>query len=199
MRRLVMLVLITLGACGDESQKPVATNGLVVFIGDSITQLWPVENFVEGAVNQGMSGDETSQMLARFNSDVLSRRPAVVVILGGINDIRNHLACDTGNLLAMVQAAQAANIGVVVGTLPDATNLGAESDLKRAQVVAFNEEIRSAATVYGYEVADYFSVTRQSGARGARKFSDGLHPNKTGYSAMWTALQPALDKVGVLR
>jgi acyl-CoA thioesterase-1 len=201
-RHLIALFMVMLAACADEDndrQPPVATTGLVVFMGDSITQSWPIEDYVEGAVNAGVAGDDTAQMLSRFERDVLSRHPTVVVILGGINDIRSHATTDSGNLMSMVQLARAANIGVVVGTLTRATDLGADPALKRDLIVIFNEEIRTAATAYGYEVADYYSVTGIGNRVDKRAFPDGLHPSRRGYDAMWQALRPALDRLGVVR
>ena len=199
MRRAIVLCIFLLAACGDEARQPAATTGLVVFMGDSITEAWPVEDYVQGAVNVGVSGDETAQMLSRFERDVLSRQPAVVVILGGINDIRNHATSDSGNLMTMVQQARAAKIGVIVGTLPMATNLGANAALKRDLIGIFNDEIRAAADAHGYEIADYNEVTAFRGNLDPRKFPDGLHPNRLGCEAMWDALRPALERLGALR
>ena len=66
----------------------------VVFMGDSITQDWGIYNagFFEanGYINRGISGQTTSEMLARFRRDVIDLQPKVVVILGGINDIAGN-------------------------------------------------------------------------------------------------------------
>ena len=38
--------------------------------------------------NLGYSGNTVSDMLARFNDDVLAFKPEILVIMGGINDLR---------------------------------------------------------------------------------------------------------------
>src|ERR1700681_4754729 len=66
----------------------------VVFMGDSITEGWaqffgsqfPGKPYV----NRGISGQTTPQMLVRFRQDVIDLHPAVVVILGGVNDIAGN-------------------------------------------------------------------------------------------------------------
>ena len=63
----------------------------VVFMGNSITDCWPdahMEFFVDNQfVGRGISGQVSSQMLVRFQEDVINLKPLVVVILCGTNDI----------------------------------------------------------------------------------------------------------------
>ena len=75
---------------------PAAGQTRVVFMGDSITDNWDNEGyggFFPGKpyVNRGISGQTTPQMLVRFRQDVVSLKPAVVVILAGTNDIAARL------------------------------------------------------------------------------------------------------------
>jgi acyl-CoA thioesterase I len=200
MRRSILLLLLALSACNEDSREPIQVTGPIVFIGDSITQLWPVEDYIEGAVNMGVSGNETPQMLDRFDRDVLSRQPVMVVIHGGINDIRNQRRTDCGSLLAMVEMARAANIKVVVGTVMLADSLGGDRKLKKQLIGLMNDEIRVAADSYGFAVVDYFSAsTSARGLMDRGKFPDGLHPNRRGYDAMWKRLEPVLSAQGVVR
>lgn len=204
MRRLSLLMVLLLSACNGEGETenrvPVQTTGTIVFVGDSITQGWPLDQYLEGAVNAGVSGNETPQMRERFFRDVLERRPALVVIHGGINDIRNRATTDCGSLLEMVQMARAANVEVIVGTLMLASRVGPDASLKKHLIRVMNDEIRAAADSYGFEVADYYraSVTPR-GLLNRGRFPDGLHPNQRGYDAMWEQLRPKLDKLGLLR
>ena len=203
MRSLNLLMVLLLSACGganDASRVPVQSTGTIVFIGDSITQSWPLSNYVTDPVNAGVSGNETPQMLDRFDSDVLGLKPVLVVIDGGINDIRNRETTDCASLLAMVQKAHAANVKVIVGTLMHAENLGPDAAAKQLLIRAMNKEIRAAAESYGFDVVDYFKISvSSSGALNHSLFPDGLHPNPNGYDAMWNELLPALRRQGVVR
>ena len=46
-------------------------------------------------VNIGFSGNLTSDMLKRFDRDVLAFKPKLLVIMGGVNDIRTGIKADT--------------------------------------------------------------------------------------------------------
>ena len=64
----------------------------VVFFGDSITDIWKLEDSFPGKpyVNRGIGGQTTPQMLVRFRPDVIDLHPKVVVILAGTNDIAGN-------------------------------------------------------------------------------------------------------------
>jgi lysophospholipase L1-like esterase len=93
----------------------------VVFMGDSITELWRLAESFPGQsyVNRGISGQTTSQMLVRMFPDVIALKPAAVVILAGTNDISRATGAVTAqmvedNIQAMAQLAAANGIKVVL-------------------------------------------------------------------------------------
>jgi lysophospholipase L1-like esterase len=101
-------------------QQP-ADPGRVVFIGDSITDYWQLAQAFPGQpyVNRGISGQTTSQMVARMFPDVIALKPAAVVILAGTNDISRATGAVTAemvefNLQAMSQLATANGVKVVL-------------------------------------------------------------------------------------
>src|SRR5271166_2656371 len=71
---------------------PAAGEKRVVFFGDSITDLWKLDESFPGKpyVNRGIGGQTTPQMLLRFRQDVVNLQPKVVVILAGTNDIAGN-------------------------------------------------------------------------------------------------------------
>ena len=71
---------------------PVPGENRVVFFGDSITDLWRLEDYFPGKpyLNRGIGGQTTPQMLVRFRQDVIDLHPKVVVILAGTNDIAGN-------------------------------------------------------------------------------------------------------------
>jgi lysophospholipase L1-like esterase len=199
MRLPIGVVIFLLAACGGSETKPVETTGTIVFIGDSITQLWPLDRYLTGAINVGVSGNETSQMLARFDQDVLARNPALIVIDGGINDIRNRDSGDSVNILEMVQRARAANIKVVVGTVMLCNALGSNSAARTQLILGMDDDIRAASSAYGFTVVDYYRATlNKAGSLDRHLFGDGLHPNRRGYDAMWRELLPVLRAQGLI-
>ena len=71
---------------------PAAGENRVVFMGDSITEGWHLDESFPGKpyINRGISGQTTPQMVLRFRQDVIDLKPKVVVILAGTNDIAGN-------------------------------------------------------------------------------------------------------------
>src|SRR5438552_9514839 len=106
---------------------PAAGESRVIFMGDSITDLWQQPRyggFFPGKpyVDRGISGQTTPQMLLRFRPDVIDIAPKVVVILAGTNDIAGNTGPMTndeiqGNLASMSELAHAHGIRVVLASV----------------------------------------------------------------------------------
>jgi lysophospholipase L1-like esterase len=93
----------------------------VVFMGDSITDLWRLEEFFPGKpyVNRGIGGQTTPQMLVRMYPDVINLKPAVMVLLAGTNDIARNTGPMTSdmiqeNIMAMTELAQHHGMKVIL-------------------------------------------------------------------------------------
>ncbi|MEO8597081.1 MAG: SGNH/GDSL hydrolase family protein [Candidatus Solibacter sp.] len=105
----------------EELKKRAPEAGRVVFMGDSITDLWKLEESFPGKpyVNRGIGGQVTSQMLVRMYPDVIALKPAVMTLLAGINDIARNNGPSTAemieqNIMAMTELAQKHGIKVVL-------------------------------------------------------------------------------------
>jgi hypothetical protein len=93
------------------------TPGRVVFLGDSITELWKLDKFFPGKpyVNRGIGGQTTAQMLTRMFQDVIDLQPAAVILLAGTNDVAHNNGPETArmveeNIEAITELAQAHHI-----------------------------------------------------------------------------------------
>src|SRR5690349_9485949 len=93
----------------------------VVFLGDSITDLWKLAQSFPGKpyVNRGISGQTTAQMLVRLYPDVLDLKPAALVLLAGTNDIARNTGPETlqmiaENIQAITELAQAHGIKIIL-------------------------------------------------------------------------------------
>jgi lysophospholipase L1-like esterase len=98
---LALLYLASLSVCGcsaaiaaaDHFQKTIPDPPSVVFTGDSITAIWGSGQqgleFAEHPnwVDKGISGQNSNQLLARFQTDVIDLHPEIVHILIGTNDV----------------------------------------------------------------------------------------------------------------
>jgi lysophospholipase L1-like esterase len=181
-----------------RAQAPTAPR--IVMFGDSITEFWrcPHLDGVE-LVNRGIAGQNSSQMLLRFEDDVVSLSPKAVVILCGTNDLRAYvgdpssigasaLARISRNVTAMADIAKANDIRVVLCALPPVGR-----DLRRvsrdpAAVQTVNQWLGAFAARRGYSFADYFSALAEEGYLPVELGEDGVHPNIAGYARMWPIL-----------
>ncbi len=184
---------------------PAPNENRVVFYGNSITDFWIniMPEFFEGEpyVDRGISGQTTPQMLIRFRQDVVNLKPSVVVILAGINDINGNTGPSTlemieDNISSMTEVARANGIRVALCSVLPCDSIYSRPDLHPAErVVQLNTWIKKYASDNGCIYVDYFS-SMTDGKDGLKKeyTSDGIHPNKAGYSVMGPLAQAAIMK-----
>jgi acyl-CoA thioesterase-1 len=167
----------------------------VVFMGDSITEGWigADEGFfsANGYIDRGISGQTTSQMLVRFRQDVIDLSPAVVVILGGTNDVAQNGGFMTAesteqNLQSMVELARLHGIRPVLCSILPAADFPWRRGLApAAKIAALNQWIASYCAASGTGYVDYYSAMQDgSGGLQAGLSPDGVHPNAAGYAVM---------------
>ena len=174
----------------------------IVFIGDSITEAWPLadpELFGPGRVCRGIGGQTSPQMLVRFLADVIALAPRAVHLLCGTNDIAGNTGPTTpvryqANVCAMTDLAAAHNLQVIVGAIPPADRMGWRPGFDpRPWITELNRWLAEFAALRGLPFADYHAALRDERDGMRRDFShDGVHPNRRGYAAMREALDPLL-------
>ncbi|MFY9854011.1 MAG: SGNH/GDSL hydrolase family protein [Terracidiphilus sp.] len=185
---------------------PAAGEDRVVFMGDSITELWKIEG-PDGSfpakpyINRGIGGQTTPQMLVRFRQDVIALKPKVVVILAGINDISGNTGPETlaqieDNLASMADLATANQIRVVLCSVLPAFDLKWKSGVEPApKVLALNEWIKAYAAQKGYVYVDFHSAMKdQRDGLPAALSKDGVHPTPAGYAIMTPLAEAGIEK-----
>lgn len=178
----------------------------IILMGDSITEFWLNANpnfFIDKPylINRGIGGQTTSQMLERFDADVISLKPKVVVILAGTNDIAGNTGPMTipkimENIAAMAKKAKARKIKVVLCTvLPVFDYPWKPGLIPSEKITALNTLIKAYAEKNGITYLDYFSamVDNRNGLN-TEYSGDGVHPNKKGYQVMGPLLEQAILK-----
>jgi len=180
----------------------------VVFMGDSITEGWKshgvpsaAEDATKDWVNRGISGQTTPQMLVRFRPDVIALKPAVVVILAGINDIAGNTGDMTleqteDNLASMADLAQANGIRVVLCSVMPAFDFPWKPGRQPApKVVELNTWIKAFAASKGHVYVDYYSaMADERGGLPKTLSGDGVHPNPAGYAIMTPLVEAGIGK-----
>lgn len=182
---------------------PAPDERRVVFMGNSITEGWQ-RHFAtmfpgRAYVNRGIGGQTTPQMLLRFHADVVALKPAVVVILGGTNDLAGNTGPATNtmieqNLQAMTEIAQANGIRVVLSSILPVFDYPWRPGLQPApRILAINAWMRAYAATVGVTYLDYHTAMRDDRDGLHREFGeDGVHPNEAGYRRMASLLEPAI-------
>jgi lysophospholipase L1-like esterase len=189
----------------DQRLRAQSESDRVVFMGDSITDGWKLDQYFPGKpyVNRGISGQTTEQMLTRFFQDVIDLEPAAVIILAGTNDIARNTGPETleiltENLQAMSELARAHHIRVVLCSLTpisDYTQHPQTAHRPPADILRVNEWIRGYARRGKTGFADYYSVTvDDKGMLRQGNSEDGLHPNAQGYALMAPVAEKAIER-----
>ncbi len=181
---------------------PATGETRVVFMGDSITDAWPNLGTIFSRrhyVGRGISGQTTSQMLVRFQQDVIALGPKVVVILAGTNDVAGNTGpfdpeLTRGSLAAMAELAQAHGIRVMLSSVLPAFDYPWRPGLQpAAKIVALNAWLKDYAAHHGCIYLDYFSSMADARPGLQPRYSeDGVHPNAAGYAVMEPMVEQAI-------
>src|SRR5215216_6776247 len=152
---------------------PAKGEDRVVFMGDSITDGWKLDQYFPGKpfVNRGISGQTTPQMLIRFRPDVIDLKPKVVVIFAGTNDLAGNtgpmtLEAIEDNLTSMAELATANGIRVVFASLLPVSDYEIRDGkpiiqtVRRlpSQILALNQWMKDFTTAHHMVYLDYFSA-----------------------------------------
>ena len=189
----------------EDLKKQPANPQRVVFMGDSITDIWKLADQFPGKpyVNRGISGQTTEQMLVRMFPDVIDLKPAAAVILAGTNDIARNTGPETltmieENLQAMTELAQTHGIKVVLCALTpisDYERRPQSGQRPPSDVLKLNAWIKEYAAKAHAVYADYFSALVDDKGMLKKGYSIvGLHPNQMGFDLLAPVTQAAIAK-----
>jgi lysophospholipase L1-like esterase len=179
----------------------------VVFLGDSITDNWRLAEYFPGKpyINRGISGQTTSQMLVRFQQDVVGLHPKAVVILAGTNDIAGNtgpmrLEDIEANYASLEELARANGIKVIFSSVLPVHNYTPESqgffaDRSPAKILELNGWLTGYCAAHGCIYLDYFrAMVDDKGLLKKGLAEDGLHPNQEGHKLMAPLAEEAIVK-----
>jgi len=199
----------------------------IVCLGDSITQggeapggyVWLVRRYLTAlypdieVINAGISGHKSTDMLERFQRDVLDKKPQMVTISVGVNDVwhgfyDNHPEGDgprgvkledyRKNVEEMVRRASDAKIKVV---LLSTTVIHEDlENRENAKLVGYNAALRDIARSHNCHFIDFqkpfaalIRAYRSAGARDLLLTVDGVHMNPLGNKVMANTILTGLD------
>lgn len=176
---------------------PSPNKARVVFYGDSITDAWRLNEYFPGRdfVNRGISGQITSQMLGRFQTDVVALKPEAVLILAGTNDIARGVPPETiqANFTMMADLADHHKIHFAIASIlpvsdyhKDKNRLFERTPQRPPKAISdMNAWLKRFCEQRGYPFVNYFDAMKNAeGLLTIDLADDGLHPNAKGYTVM---------------
>jgi lysophospholipase L1-like esterase len=186
---------------------PTPGENRVVFFGDSITDIWKLDESFPGKpyVNRGIGGQTTSQMLVRFRQDVINLQPKIVVILAGTNDIAGNSGPISNedieaNYASLAELARAHNLRVIFSSVlpvhnytPKSQDFFAQRPMER--ILALNKWLKDYCAANDLIYLDYLpAMIDDKGLLKRDLADDGLHPNKAGFAIMAPMAEKAIEK-----
>ena len=142
----------------------------------------------------GVCGELAAEMVRRFERDVLSHKPAWVVILGGTNDLGwdGRPSEIMRHLVAMYERATASGVRPVAVTVPSIR--GFDAHIPRR--LELNRLISAYCDDHALPCVDLFAATAEpvSGRLAESYSNDGLHLTTAGYELLAQLLHEQVFK-----
>jgi acyl-CoA thioesterase-1 len=203
------LLALAVVCAGESAAQTGARRGPLLVVGDSLSAEYGLqrgsgwvallqqrlarERVAIEVVNASISGDTTSGGRSRLPALLAQHKPGIVIIeLGGNDALRGlPLNMTQANLLAMVQAAQAAGARVLLLGMQLPPNYGQKYAQDFANLFA------SVAKAEGAALLPFFLAGVADGPDADKMFQpDRIHPNAQAQPRMldnvWPALKPLL-------
>lgn len=221
---LAVLAMLALPSTGAVPGDPLPTsNRTLVILGASYAKGWGEPSLPGFAhvVNRGVGGDETADMLKRFDKDVIAARPDAVLIWGHVNDITRSSAdvleakkaAARRHYLEMFGKARAADIQVILATeIPWTEQTGILNSVRAwigqlrgkqgyaertsGHVHELNQFLREQAAKEQFVLLDFERVFANDSGTRKPEFAaaDGSHISAAGYAALSAYSQRELGR-----
>lgn len=183
------------------------SKGQIVFIGDSITDLYLLDDHYAdlplACYNRGIGGDTTSGVLSRLKVSLFDLAPSAVVLMIGTNDINGGLDED-GIIERYEQIINEISVNLpdaqlyCISIIPQNSQIEESGHVRIAdttpKILSANARIRLLAEEKGAVYLDLFSLIADENNHLIREYSDdGLHLNPAGLSVWTKLLKPYLN------
>jgi lysophospholipase L1-like esterase len=181
----------------DQSVK--STRYSILFFGDSLIERWDPMVWdrslgSRGALNAGVGGDRTDNLLWRLqNGNLAGPPPNAVVLLIGTNDLAYGIRAA---LEALRERFPETSI-LLLGLLPREKSAAARLRVSTTEVNRLISECADGKRIAYAEIGDV--LLDDSGRLTAAVSPDGLHLTARGYSLLASRLDPELDRLLAMR
>lgn len=219
MKKLLLSFALFILMCSMQIQKPMK----VIFFGDSITRagvnpggyITLMQEAVRDNPNPkyeligaGIGGNKVYDLFLRFEDDVLSKKPDIVVIYIGVNDVWHKQTSQTGTdlnkftafYIAMITKLQSAGIKVIVCT---PAVIGERTDFSNSldgDLNQYSNTIRELAIKYKCDLVDlrkafldYNLINNPENKESGILTTDRVHLNPAGNKLLAELMLKALS------
>ena len=184
-----------------------AKPGGIVFVGDSLTQRYPLNEFYPGLhlYNRGIDGDTTVGVLKRLDLSIFDLKPTTVVLQIGTNDLqvegisKDNTIINIQKIVNEIQTTQPAIHLILVSLYP--VNLSIDKLVNKFIVgPRNNEDIKSInqaiAKIQGVKFVDVYPYLLNEDKELNMQYSkEGLHLSLAGYAMITPLIRAAIDSL----
>ncbi|MFA6487305.1 MAG: arylesterase [Sideroxydans sp.] len=203
-RALLLASLALLSACSEPQEVALPPNSQVLALGDSLTagygvaaeEAWPTllaSKTGWTVINGGISGNTSSDALARLPSLMDEHHPTLVFITLGGNDMLRHIPTQETitNLEKMIALVRVHGAKPILLGIPEPSIAGAV--FQNLSAAEFYRDVAKAQQVPLIEdaIADVLSDPQLK--------VDQLHPNAAGHQLLTEKILDELKKIGLAR
>lgn len=191
----------------ESQQVIISTNPMPAWMsisGNNVVITWHASFFTKNDyVDKGVSAENTTQMLERYQKDVLSQDPWCVVIMGGTNDLAQGVSKEAilKNISSMAEQAAAKNMEVILCSVTpcnDAYSRLSAPNTKGDHILRLNNMIKAYAAEKGFTYCDYHPALVAADGLALKEaywLYDHLHPNPDAYTVMEGIIKPIIDSL----
>jgi lysophospholipase L1-like esterase len=191
-----------------ELENANLSDNQIVFIGDSITDLFPLDNYFAdldlATYNRGIIGDSTAGVIDRLQISAIDINPSKIVLLIGVNDVISGREPSTIiekylQLLTKIKTSLPLTQVYCISILPVNSTMNENFNVLDAstateRIKSINPQIKAYCdTEPNMEYIDVFSLMATASDTLVEDYTyDGLHLTTAGYQVWASAIKPYL-------
>lgn len=186
-----------------------------VFLGDSLIfgyGVKPKDNWVNklkvnynlNINNKGINGSTSTDMLFRFQNDVVEASPNILFLMAGTNDLLSNRSVNSiiKNIEIMLLSALSNNIKTYIGIPPNiipemANKLFMKCDTYdycKENLILLRKELLNLCKLYSINYIDFYSITENTN-KISNLYLDGIHFNPQGQELLFETAKNTLTKL----
>ncbi len=182
------------------------SKGQIVFIGDSITDLCPLDDYYQdlplACYNRGIGGDTTEGVLKRLQVSLFDIAPTKIVLMIGTNDVdggksEEYILSNYEKIICEIKKELPQVELYCMSIIPQNEVLESYSELdtqaNNVKIISINQKIKVLAENSGATYVDLYPMLLGSEGNLNKAYSDdGLHLNANGFVVWSTLIKPYL-------